>query len=313
MGTAVGAFEACAAHVHDGLVIVEVKRPPWSREGEARDVARCLQRAIVRLRACHGDVDELAGVAVRATRALSGYNRVLVNRFDRDWHETVIAEDKVEFWACASPLATPPHTRDLYALSTMRWVSACDYVPVPLLVTPTRAGDGPVDITFARLRNLSPVHLQSHRNMGVEGTISEAILDEDALWDLVVCHHRTLHRPSLEARATVAALTDSFALRLGPTERAQVKRRRRADMQRMTALLAHMSASEDAATAVTGGPARLNRFFDSGGAMAVSGDTIIPVGRTPPMADLRRMPAYRARGRRRRSFTPTPRARRVRH
>ena len=157
-----------------------------------------------------------------------------------------------------------------------------DYRPEPLEASPER-GDRPVDLSFARLRSLSPIHLQYHRNMGVDGTMSVSILRDQVLWGLVVCHHRRPHQPSPEARVAIAALTDAFALRLGPSERAQLDRQRRADMQRLTALIAHMTAADDVGTAATSGPARIDKFFEAIGAAAIAGDKVVPVGRTPPI------------------------------
>ncbi len=294
---AAGSFDV-AGHLHDGLVLLEIEPVIPIAQSQAKSVARLLQRSIGRLRACDGGVEALARVAVEGLRRISGYERVLIYRFDRDWHGTAIAEEKVDDWEQsflglhfpASDI--PRQARELYARSTMRWVPFRDYTPVPVEGAPGRRDARPVDLSFARLRSLSPVHLQYHRNMGVDGTMSVSVLRNGTLWGLVVCHHRRPHQPSPEARAAIAALTDAFALRVGPTEKAHLDRRRRADMQRLTALIAHMTASDDVATAATDGPSRIDGFFEAGGAVAINGEVIFPVGRTPPLPAIRGLVAW---------------------
>ncbi len=287
-----------ASHLHDGVILVEIE-PPDEREGEeALVAARALQRAVSRLRGSGEDVETLAQVAVTGIRAISGYERVLVYRFDERWDGEAIAEDKVDDWEQsflglhfpASDI--PRQARDLYARSPLRWVPRRDYEPVPLLSDPAWRPGVPLDLSFARLRSLSPVHLQYHRNMGVDGTMSLSILRDGRLWGLVVCHHREPHKPSAGQRSAVAALTDAFALRLAPAERAGMEALRRADVQRIGQVLAHLADSDDVVAAAATGSVRLDDLFRATGAVAISGDKVGTLGRCPVGADLATLVAW---------------------
>ena len=287
-----------ASHVHDGVILVEVE-PPDEQEGEqALVAARALQRAVSRLRGSSGDVETLARVAVAGIRAISGYERVLVYRFDERWDGEAIAEDMVDDWdqsflGLHFPASDiPRQARDLYARSPLRWVPRRDYEPVPLRSDPDWRPGLPLDLSFARLRSLSPVHLQYHRNMGVDGTMSLSILRDGRLWGLVVCHHREPHQPSAGQRSAVAALTDAFALRLGPAERAGMEARRRADVQRVGQVLAHLAESDDVIAAVATGSVRLDDLFGATGAVAASGEEFRTLGRSPVGDDLAALVAW---------------------
>lgn len=72
----------------------------------------------------------------------------------------------------------PSQARALYRVSPLRWVLSRDVEPVRLMAV---AGTPPIDLTHARLRSLSPVHLQYHRNLGVDGTMSLSIMDGERL------------------------------------------------------------------------------------------------------------------------------------
>ncbi|WP_161993712.1 response regulator [Muricoccus nepalensis] len=296
-----GAFEA-ACHAQDGLVLIELEPVAPRDEEEALAAARGLQRAIARLRAAGTGMPDLARAAAEGIRQLTGYERVLIYRFDQDWHGLALAEDKVADWEQsldglhfpASDI--PAQARELYRRSLIRWVPSRDAVPVPLHRHPSwEVGEAPVrpiDLSFSRLRSLSPVHLQYHRNMGVDGSMSLSILHEGQLWGLMVCHHRRPHRPSPGQRAAAAALTEAFALRVGGAEQLGAEEARRADAGRLAELIAHMAEAEDVSSALTAGSVTIASLFGCTGAAVVRGAGVELLGTSPPVAEVRGLAAW---------------------
>ena len=280
------------AHAHAGTVIVELEPADPGDAASALDAARHLQRAIAALRASEGGLEDLAGTAVRALRLLTGYERVLVYRFDADWNGQAIAEDRAPGWDHsllhlhfpASDI--PSQARALYHRSTMRWVADRDATPVPLVAAP---GVDRIDLSFARLRSLSPTHLQYHRNLGVDGTMSISIMAGQRLWGLMVCHHRRPHRTSAGQRAAAAALTDAFALRVGPAEQAGHEADRQGEQGRFSALIAHMAQVDDLQAALTAGPVTVRDLFAVPGAAVVQGGEATLLGATPRLPDVLRL------------------------
>ncbi|MBB5695070.1 response regulator [Muricoccus pecuniae] len=293
-----GPFEV-TSHTQDGMVLIELEPVAPRDEEEALGAARALQRAIARLRAAGGRLEELARVTVEGIRHLTGYERVLIYRFDQDWHGQTLAEDKVADWEQsldglhfpASDI--PAQARELYRRSLIRWVPSRDAAPVPLHKDPSwevpEMPERPIDLSFTRLRSLSPVHLQYHRNMGVDGSMSLSILHEGQLWGLMVCHHRRPHRPSPGQRAAATALTDAFALRVGGAEQHGVEEARRADMNRLAELTAHMAEADDVTSALTAGAVTIASFFGCRGAALLRGATVERLGEAPPAPDLLRL------------------------
>ncbi|HEY0203171.1 MAG TPA: ATP-binding protein [Acetobacteraceae bacterium] len=298
-----------AVHSHAGLVLVELEPADAEADTEAKAVIRQLQQIIVGLRETGSDLDELALVTARGVRLLTGYERVVIYRFDSDWNGQGIVEDKVAGWdnslnGLRFPASDiPAQARELYRHSPMRWVPDRDAAPVPLDVDPAwdpaqpsaRTEDAPpqaIDLSFAHLRSLSPVHMQIHRNLGINGSMSLSILHRDRLWGLMVCHHRQPHHPSANRRLAASALTDAFALRVGPAEHIATEQARREDVVRLSALLAHMAEADDVTAALTTGGITVNSLFASTGAAVLFDGAVSLLGHTPPEADVREAAAW---------------------
>ena len=285
-----------AAHEHAGLIILELEPANPADAQSALDATRQLQRAIARLRACNGSLNELALEAAEGIRRITGYERVIVYRFDRDWNGSALAEDIVPDWPQrlgglhfpASDI--PAQARALYRTSLLRWVPSRDASPIPLRLAPGRTA--PVDLSHAHLRALSPIHLQYHRNMGVDGSMSLSMLVGGQLWGLVVCHHRQPHRTSSAQRAAAAALADALSLRVGPAERAGHEAARGAEQRRtfqLIAQMAQMGQLDDLAATLTAGPTTVLELFSATGAAVIQDDRAATLGATPPPENLQRL------------------------
>src|SRR5690606_1545111 len=80
----------------------------------------------------------------------------------------------------------PAQARRLYTLNTLRTIADMDYAAVPLHGAPDAA---PLDMSFAVLRSVSPVHVEYLKNMHVRASMSVSIVINGRLWGLIACHH----------------------------------------------------------------------------------------------------------------------------
>lgn len=280
-----GSFHA-VAHAHAGRVIVEIERAPDRPEdfGCASQVE--VESAVVRLRKAD-TLEETARIAALEIRALTGFECVLVYRFDADWNGEAIAEDKRADWPRALlglrfPASDiPAQARALYTRAKSRFVIDRDSVPVPLVAAP-EAGNVPIDLSFAQNRTLSPIHLEYQRNLGVNGSMSISILVDERLWGLMIGHHRRPHYVSPETRAAATVLTDAFAMRVQEIEGRRLWAERQAHLDLEGRLVRRLTRSEDFVRELTSGSVTLLDLFGATGAGVVSGNEIALVGRTPP-------------------------------
>jgi len=152
-----------------------------------------LRQALTRLQAAR-DADSLSSVAVEEVRALTGFDRVMVYRFDADWNGQVVAEARREdlepFLGLRYPASDiPAQARRLYTQNWLRLIGDIDYTPariVPELDPETQA---PLDLSHAYLRSVSPIHIEYLKNMGVTASMSISLVADGELIGLIACHH----------------------------------------------------------------------------------------------------------------------------
>ena len=274
------------AHAHAGRLIVELELEPDSADDFATASQIDTELAVGRLREA-GTLADAARIAALEIRALTGFEAVLVYRFDTDWNGEAVAEDKAPDWSRsllglrfpASDI--PAQARALYTKAKSRFVIDRDSVPVGLVAAPG-AGNGPIDLTFAQHRTLSPIHLEYQRNLGVNGSMSISIMVEGRLWGLMIGHHRRPHYVAPETRSAATVLTDAFAMRVQEIESRRLWAERQAHLDVEGRLVRGLTRSDDFEAALTGGGTTLLDLFSATGAGIVSGERVTLIGRTPP-------------------------------
>ena len=198
-----------------------------------------------------GSVADLARHLAREVRELTGFDRVMVYRFDGDWNGEVIAEDRREelnpFLGLHYPATDiPAQARRLYTVNWTRLIADVGYTPVPLHPVFDSDTGQPLDLSFATLRSVSPIHLEYLSNMGVTASMSISIVVDDRLWGLVACHHYSgPHRPSHDARAAAEFLGQVASQVVVDRERADAREAALATHAAVTGLMARVSATTE--------------------------------------------------------------------
>jgi light-regulated signal transduction histidine kinase (bacteriophytochrome) len=179
--------------------------------------------------AVRGSVDELNRAATladlydataRAVRDLTGFDRVMVYRYDEDYNGEVVAEAKRDelnsFLGLHYPSTDiPAQARALYEKNWLRLIDDVGYAPSPLVPAVDEQRDEPTDLTHATLRSVSPIHIEYLQNMGVHASMSISLLRHGKLWGLIACHHYAgPHLPPFGTRAAAEFLGSTLSLRL---------------------------------------------------------------------------------------------------
>ena len=183
-----GAHDALV-HAAHGRVILEVERRAQSAD-EVAAFALKAHRSLGELKRARS-VDALLQSAADQVRAITGFDRVMAYRFRHDASGEIVAEAKVDalepYLGRRYPASDiPAQARRLYTLSTLRLIADVASAPVPLVGV---AGAEPVDMSYAVLRSVSPIHIEYLRNMGVGASMSVSIVIDGRLWGMLACHH----------------------------------------------------------------------------------------------------------------------------
>lgn len=131
------------------------------------------------------------------TKLITGYNRVLIYRFDKDYNGEVFAESKEEnlepFLGLSYPHTDiPVQARELYVRNHLRMIMDVEYQPVPLFALENDGdAENTLDLSLSFLRSVSPIHIQYLKNMGVAACFSISLIHNNKLWGLISCHHST--------------------------------------------------------------------------------------------------------------------------
>jgi light-regulated signal transduction histidine kinase (bacteriophytochrome) len=279
-----------SVHRGDGLAVLELE-PDSAHGAREEDALAAVNRLLSPLSRVRGTQGLLRAVA-DAVRALIGFDRVMVYRFDADWHGEVVAESRAEgvdsFLGMHFPASDiPAQARALYVRNTLRLIADARARPVPLVpeVLPSRGR--PLDLSGAALRSVSPVHLEYLANMGVAASFSISLVKDGSLWGLIACHHSTPRPLAPATRRACDVLARLLSLQLGAEERGteaeELVRRgslRSRLMERLSqdvhALPATFARERDLLLALTG----------ASGAALLLGESPILVGATPPMSEV---------------------------
>ena len=138
---------------------------------------------------------DLCVMVVQNIRRLTGFDRVMVYKFDSDYNGHVFAESISEnidsFLGLHFPNTDiPKQARELYLKNPFRLIPAVGYEPIPIVThDPELARPELIDLSDVQIRSVSPIHITYLKNMGVGASMSISIIKGAKLWGLITCHH----------------------------------------------------------------------------------------------------------------------------
>ncbi|RLU08153.1 histidine kinase [Pseudomonas prosekii] len=280
-------------HRHQGVLVLEleVKDPafqPRMVDGKPNNLGRMLQR-LQRAKT----LQALYEVSVQEIQQITGYDRVLIYRFEEEGHGQVIAEatspDMEVFQGLFFPASDiPEQARELYRTNWLRIIPNADYQPVPL-VPKLRPDTGqPLDLSFASLRSVSPIHCQYMKNMGVLSSMSISLLKGDKLWGLISCGNRQpLHVPH-ELRSACQTIGQVLSLQISAMEALEVSRQRDEKIETLALLnQAMIDSTENVFDGLAQQPQLLMALANAGGVAIIEDKQLHRYGNCPEPEEIR--------------------------
>ena len=201
-----------AIHSFKSSVIIEFE--PAGAHGRPLQLARELIGRIKNI----DSVERLVKQTARLVHGSFGYDRVMIYQFQQEGAGKVVSEakraDLESFLGQYFPASDiPQQARALYLRNTIRIIS--DASGARVAIEPALDGSGePLDLSFAHLRSVSPIHLEYLRNMGVAASMSISVIVDGALWGLIACHHYSPRRMEMAERVAAEMFGEFFSLHL---------------------------------------------------------------------------------------------------
>ena len=164
------------------------------------------------------DTQKLLRMTTNLLKAVLGYDRVMLYRFEQDGAGKVESEakrpDLESFLGQYFPASDiPQQARQLYINNPIRIIS--DARGDRSVIHPVLNEDGePLDLSHAHLRSVSPIHLEYLRNMGVAASMSVSIVVDGELWGLIACHHYSPKILTLPQRVAAEMFGEFFSMHL---------------------------------------------------------------------------------------------------
>ena len=141
------------------------------------------------------NLDSYLKVLVGVVKELTGFHRVMIYQFDAEWNGRVVTElvdpraTKDLYKGLNFPASDiPAQARELYKINKVRLLYDRDHETARLVCRTMDDLDTPLDMSFAYLRAMSPIHIKYLTNMAVRSSMSISINAFDQLWGLVSCH-----------------------------------------------------------------------------------------------------------------------------
>ncbi len=217
----------------------------------------------------------LCQLAAERVRQVAQYDRVLVYRFMQDDSGWVIAEcckpGLQPFLDLHYPAADiPKQARALYIKSWLRLITQVNYDPAPLVPRNNPLTGEPLDMSQAILRDVSPVHRQYLRNMGIDASMSISIIRDGKLWGLIACHHYAPRLLPRHLRAVCELFGSMFSLQLEARESGEQFGARLASRMVLQNLMLNLASADDYAVGLTQQSPNLLDYIH-GGRNAVDG------------------------------------------
>ena len=282
-------------HRNESYLIIEIEKA--SHLLQTATYHQLLSRTIRRMQNIIYSGTFFAEVAA-AVKQLTGYDRVMIYQFDRDYNGNVIAEARnpnlTPFEGLRYPHTDiPPQARELYLTNRVRLISGVSTVPSRIQASESLPENTFLNLTHSTGRGVSPVHLEYLGYMGVENSLSVAIVLDGKLWGLFALHHYSPRNLDYGTRNVLQFIGQIFS---GHLALHSASRYREQVLERNLARLAigeHITKTQNIFDGLTSGPSNILNMFPSvtGAAIRFEG-RLETYGECPPETDISELIAW---------------------
>ena len=254
------------------------------------------------------EAGSLQEVAVNRLKKLSGFDRLMIYKFDESWNGTVVAEaleaGMDPYLNLRFPASdVPKQARELYFHTPYRLIPDVNAENVKLYPVVNPLTSSLTDISDCVLRGVPLVHVEYLNNMGVAASMSTPIIVNNQLWGLISCHHRQPKEISFELRSSFEIVSGIIASQIGVREKEDSFQYRSALHKIELKLAEQLYGSLDLEEALLSNPSFLLDLLEAEGVAIMLENRYESVGEVPEQKMVRNLVKYLSRFKREKVFS----------
>ncbi len=283
-------FDALFHRNKDGFLILELE-PTFSQESIPFLSFYHLARASINQLEKTANLRDFCQIIVQEVRKVTGFDRVMLYKFDDDGHGAVIAEEKLDSMESYLGLHYPESdipkpARTFFTSNWIRLIPDTKAQPIGLFPTDNPISGQRLDLTFSLLRSAADCHMEYLHNMGVGASLTISLMKDQKLWGLIACHHQTPKHVSYELRKACEFLGRVVFAEISAKEETEDYGYQMKLNYVQSALIEYMSQEENFVEGLLKHQPNLLDLASATGAAVCFGSYIATIGETPKEEDL---------------------------
>ncbi|MBD2294543.1 GAF domain-containing protein [Anabaena sphaerica FACHB-251] len=232
------------------------------------------------------NLSTLSQLIAEEIREVTGFDRVMIYRFDEDGTGEVIAETKRDdltpFLGLHYPDSDiPKQAKELYRLNKLRLIPDINYQPAALIPNLSPLTQTSPDLSFSVLRSVSPLHIEYLQNMKLGASMSISLLKNHQLWGLIACHHQTAKYIYYHIRTFCELVGQLMSIELKNKEETENLTDKIHLKNLLSDFVENISESENFVEVLTQNQENLLHLVKASGAAIISHDLVMLLGKTP--------------------------------
>lgn len=247
--------------------------------------------SIGQLEAGSASLADFCRIIVHEVRQVTGFDRVMLYKFDDDGHGEVLAEEKLEdmesYLGLHFPESdVPAPARKMFLSNWIRVIPNASAEAVDLVPAVNPITQQPTDLVMSILRQPYHCHIEYLHHMNVEASLTISLMKDQKLWGLIACHHKTPKSVPYELRKACEFLGRVIFSEISTLEEEADQSYRLQLAAVQTALIDHMAREDYFVDGLVRRDPNLLDLVGAQGAAICFGGQWTTLGRTPPEEEL---------------------------
>lgn len=287
-------FFLALIHIKEELLILELEE---TGKGESEqlftDVFHEIKFAVEAINRAQ-DVQEICETAISELKRISGFDKIMLYKFDEHWNGEVIAEvmepGMESYLGQHFPASDiPKQARELYRKNAYRLIPTRDYLPVKLYPVVNPVTDSFLDLGDCNIRSVAAVHIEYLKNMRVMASMSTAILKDGQLWGLIACHHTSEKFLNYEKCSVFEMMANYISNRISALIHAEQLQTRTQLQHMQSKLVEQIYLDDDLISALLDHDIKITSLLRCSGAVVLYNKKMMTTGNVPQRHEIKEL------------------------